>query len=418
MSRQTGAPPAILVTDANRGSAIAIIRSLGRRGWRVIAADSRPDSLGFHSRFVAGRVVYPDPQVDPPGMVAALLDAVRDHQVDLLVPVTDDVILPLSGAREQFAGACTIAMPERDQLEVVTNKLKTIELAQRLGVPVPATFMVQTVDDVRGLKTSLNWPVVVKPQVSRLYRDQVAVDVLEVTYARDLEHLLAIVRGFEGTCPVLLQEYCHGVGYGVELLAYQGRTLAAFQHRRLREVPVTGGASSFRESVALDPVLYDYSQQLLQALNWTGLAMVEFKVGPHAGPRLMEINGRVWGSLPLAVHSGMDFPARMTELYLSGPPGDAREPDTDYRLGVRSRDLEKDLVWIVKVLAGRQSYPFLPMPPRWRALTALLGLFNPRHRLDVQSLSDPVPGLVEVPKIVRKLVSKRQEVRQLQEATQ
>ena len=63
---------------------------------------------------------------------------------------------------------------------------------------------------------------------------------------------------------------------------------------------MTGGASSYRESVALDARLLEDSVRLLQALRWTGLAMVEFKVGAD-GYHLMEINGRVWGSLPLAV---------------------------------------------------------------------------------------------------------------------
>ena len=87
-----------------------------------------------------------------------------------------------------------------------------------------------------------------------------------------------------------------GDGIGVELLMDHGRPLAAFQHRRIQEVPPTGGASALRESVELDPDLYDHAVALLRELGWTGLAMVEFRRGADGVGNLMEINGRVWGS--------------------------------------------------------------------------------------------------------------------------
>jgi predicted ATP-grasp superfamily ATP-dependent carboligase len=205
----------------------------------------------------------------------------------------------------------------------------------------------------------------------------------------------------------LLQEYYRGSGQGVELLMHQGRPLAAFQHKRLREVPVNGGASAFRESVPLEPDLYRHSVRLLEALNWTGLAMVEFKVGTE-GPKLMEINGRVWGSLPLAVRSGMDFPARLAELYLYGSP-DETPTASRYRVGVRARNLELDMVWIASVLRGKRRYPFLGMPSRRQGLAALLGLLNPASKFDILSLEDPGPGLAEIVKIVGKFRSKLKE---------
>ena len=42
----------VLVTDAGRGCSIATIRSLGRAGYKVIAGDADPRSIGFRSRFV------------------------------------------------------------------------------------------------------------------------------------------------------------------------------------------------------------------------------------------------------------------------------------------------------------------------------------------------------------------------------
>jgi predicted ATP-grasp superfamily ATP-dependent carboligase/thymidylate kinase len=395
--------PTILVTDAGRGSAISIIRSLGRRGWRVIAADSLPRNPGFRSRFAHQQLLYPMPQAGPRQMVETLHQAAREHSVDLIIPVTDQIILPLSEARGRFEGISKVALPSAAALQVVRDKQKTLELAERLGVPGPRTRIVYTAEEAVACGRDLGWPIVLKPQRSVLFREK-TFEFFGVGYAGDPEALLKQMRRFEHRCPVLLQEYCSGTGVGVELLLHEGRPLAAFQHKRIREVPITGGVSALRESMALDPVLYRHAMRLLEALNWTGLAMVEFKVGA-GGPKLMEINGRVWGSLPLAVLSGMDFPGRLADLYLHGPPRSQKQPDTSYRVGVRARNLELDLVWIARVLRGRRRYPFQAMPGRRQALAALCGLLNPTCKSDIFSLDDPAPGFAEMFRIGTKIAA-------------
>ena len=165
----------------------------------------------------------------------------------------------------------------------------------------------------------------------------------------------------------------------------------AFQHRRLHEVPISGGASALRESVALDPRLLGHSVRLLAALRWTGLAMVEFRLGSE-GPVLMEVNGRIWGSLPLALKSGVDFPLGLARLYLDPEP----EPEAAANgaaLGVRSRNLRLELVWIASVLRRRRRYPFLAAPPRRDGLVAALRLPLPGDGFDVLCRDDPAPGI-------------------------
>jgi predicted ATP-grasp superfamily ATP-dependent carboligase len=396
--------PRVIVTDAARGSAVSIIRSLGRRGAHVIAADSDRRSPGFFSRFAAERLLYPKPDANPGAVVETLHRAAVERDIDLIVPVTDDVIVPLSEARERFAGVCSLAIADADALAATRDKLATLELARSLGVPTPRTALVSTVAAARHEAASLGWPVVLKPQASRVYgADRTTLEAMNVTYADGFDMLDERMRRFEGRCAVLLQEYCTGEGFGVELLADRGRPIAVFQHHRLREVPTTGGASSYRESVALDPVLYAYSVRMLEALEWTGLAMIEFKAGPK-GPMLMEINGRVWGSLPLAVQSGVDFPAGLLDLFLGRNGHRNGGPALNgYRVGMRARNLELELLWIGSVLRGRPRHPFLGHPPRRAALRAAAELVSGPGGFDMADPEDRKPALVELVKIVRKL---------------
>lgn len=401
----TGRPRHILVTDASRGSAIACIRSLGGRGWTVTAADADRRSPGFRSRYATHRLVYPDPTVDAEGMIDRIHGAVASARVDVVLPVTDDVGLPLAAARERFDGLTRLALPDPGVLELARDKAATIAVAERLGIPVPATRTVADGASAVAVADELGWPVVIKPQVSRATRDDGSVDAFTVSYAGDLSALRARVDALEGRTSVLLQRWSPGVGVGVELLAHEGRPLAAFQHRRLREVPVTGGASSLRESVPLDPVLLGHATRLLAELSWTGLAMVEFRITPN-GPELMEINGRVWGSLPLAVRAGMDFPGRFVDLLLDGPPPPGVPTATDYRIGVRARNLRLDASWIGNVVTGRRQFPELPFPPRRAGALAAVSLLDPRIADDLLTRTDPGPGVAQLVAIARDVVGK------------
>jgi predicted ATP-grasp superfamily ATP-dependent carboligase len=393
--------PTVLVTDADRGSALSIIRSLGRRGWRVIAVGENPASIGFRSRHASECLVVPSPAREPARFVESVFEAATSRRVDLIIPVTDAVILPLHEERGRFRGISRLALPEdADALRAVTDKSRTLELAASLGVPAPRGVLATSAETALRGAESLGWPVVLKPRSSRVLHDREAVESFEVSYAGSPDDLLQSLDRLDGGCGVLVQEYCGGVGRGVGLLMHEGRPLAAFQHRRMHEVPITGGASSLRESEPLDPELYEYSLRLLGALRWTGLAMVEFKAGA-SGPKLMEVNGRVWGSLPLAVMSGVDFPALLGSLYLTGPPGDGVPPQLTYRAGVRARNLALDVTWILTTLGRKRRFPFLPAPSRGQGVLGLLGLFHPRDRFDVQSLADPGPGLAEIPQIIR-----------------
>jgi len=402
------ARPRILVTDAGRGSAVAIIRSLGRRGAYVVAGDSEQDSPGFRSRYAAERVVYPPPRRAPAAAAARILDAAASLGIDLVIPVTDDVLLPLAGMRDAFDRVCAVAAPGPEELDAVTDKAATVELARRLGVPVPRTALADTVDGALAAADELGWPVVVKPRRSRRVNGAASMAAFEVAYADGPARVAEAVSRAGGA--VLVQEHWPGEGHGVELLLREGEPVAAFQHRRLREVPFTGGASSLRESVPLDPALLDHALRLLDALRWTGLAMVEFKLGPR-GAALMEVNGRVWGSLPLAAKSGVDFPALLAELHLGRPLPVPAEANGGYRVGVRSRNVPLELAWVGSVLRRRRRYPFLPAPPRRRALAVAARLLDPRDGYDLLERDDPRPGLAELRRVALAAVRGRRRAR-------
>ena len=120
------------------------------------------------------------------------------------------------------------------------------------------------------------------------------------------------------------------------MLAQEGRVVASFCHRRLREYPVSGGPSAACESVR-DERLTRYASAVIRELGWTGVAMVEFKKDDDY--RLLEVNPRFWGSLPLATLAGINFP----HLLCRQAMGETVSAAPKYRSGVRLRFLTLDL---------------------------------------------------------------------------
>ncbi len=401
MKTTNGPDKTILVTDAGRSCSIAIIRSLGRAGYNVIAADSTGKSIGFRSRFSNEQMVYPPPDAASAEFADFLLTYVKNRKIDLIIPVTDLVIQAIISKRESFEKFSQLALPPNELLATVTDKSKTLEMAENLGIPVPKTVIVSNSSEAMQSADEFSWPVVLKPIASAKTNTDNNVESFSVSYASSPESLRNLMKNYEHKCKVLMQSYHQGSGTGVELLMHKGEPIAVFQHKRLREIPISGGASSFRESVVLDAELYSYSLAILKKLQWTGLAMVEFKViGTQAV--LMEINGRVWGSLPLAVASGVDFPLLLAKLYFDGRDSIPNYTKNSYKVGLRCRDVQRDLMWIVNVILQRQKYPFLAMPKRLEAIKAIAGFFNPWNKFDLFAIDDPKPAFAEIPQIINK----------------
>ena len=150
------------------------------------------------------------------------------------------------------------------------------------------------------------------------------------------------------------------------------------------------------ESVALDPPLLDHAERILEALKWHGVAMVEFRRDARDGvSKLLEINGRFWGSLQLAIDSGVDFPYLLYRLAVDGDI----DPVFTYRVGVRLRWWLGDLDWLLIRLRERGS-----LAQRLHALQQFLRPAGRATRAEMLRNDDPAPAIRELSQYAQALV--------------
>ena len=390
--------PAILVTDGDQRAALAIVRSLGRAGYRVFVCSPRRRSLAGASRHCRAEATVPEALRDPSGFVEAVGRLTESWNIGVLLPVTEASLLALLPARERFPKAC-IPFPDAGMFERVSDKAALLEIAASLGIPVPAQAVLRRRTDLSKLGLDqLRFPLVLKPyrSVAGEGEGEQSRVKLGVRYAADPSQLAAVVAGLpSGAFPLLLQQRLVGPGQGVFLLRWGGATRAVFAHRRIREKPPSGGVSVCAESVPADPGLVSQAERLLRHFGWQGVAMVEFKLDAATGTAyLMEVNGRFWGSLQLAIDAGVDFPRLLVSAALGDPP----EPVSGYRIGVRTRWWWGEVDHLLARL--RRSDTDLALAPgtpgRWRALAEFLASsWHPGTRNEVLRRDDPRPFFQE-----------------------
>jgi len=154
--------------------------------------------------------------------------------------------------------------------------------------------------------------------------------------------------------------------------------MALFMHKRLREYPVTGGASTLRVSM-WNKRLAKYSIKLLKEMKWQGVAMVEFKLDEKNGSaNLMEINRKFWGSLPLTINARVDFPYLLYRYLVEKenfkPPS--------YKLNAKQRWLMPgDILWLYSSIVNTHNV-FTSI----KDFTASFSVAD-----DIVSLDDPAP---------------------------
>ena len=359
------------------------------------SASHIPNQINHYSRYCRASLIYPDPLADENGFLSWCMALLAQNQYKLIIPVTERTVAPLARLQDKH-GVGHLTLPGSQALEIVLDKARTLALAETLAIPTPRSVVISDMLALEEMRTEYPFPVVLKPTHS-IGKHAGIRKQLRVEYAFNANELTRKIEHFLRYGPVLLQSYFRGQGVGIELIARHGEILFAFQHLRLHEVPLTGGGSSLRKSVAIEPELLEASRKLVSALKWHGVAMVEFKWNPmDRSYCLMEINGRFWGSLPLAIAAGADFPAMLHELYSTG----GIKPRPPARVGVYCRMLSRDLYWHEMVLRRDGRPELVHFPGLGQMLREALLVFSPRHHFDVQQWRDPVPGLVDLGRIV------------------
>ncbi len=366
-------PAVVLGIDTPIG--LAIIRDLGRHGVKVYGIARGEGAPGLASRHLHRGLMRAD------DVLAQLRHLGDEIGPAALFAIAETDIMALNQARAQLP-TYRFMFADAARMERVLRKDLTYAAAAAVGIFVPRTWHPASIDGCATAADQACYPVVLKwadPNAMLRPLRQAGMALQKAEYCADAQALMACLRRYQplGRYP-MVQEYCAGHGLGQFVLMKDGQALCQFQHQRLHEWPPEGGTSTL--CVSLPPQrhaeLMRRSVALLRELAWQGVAMVEYRYDPVTGrAALMEVNGRFWGSLPLACQAGAHFPWHCYQAYALGQEVEA----APYAAGVRCRYMTAETRRLLRVLS-------------WRELASYLWEFvRPRSGYFIFDWRDPMP---------------------------
>jgi predicted ATP-grasp superfamily ATP-dependent carboligase len=381
-----------LVTGASY-RALAVVRSLGRRGVRVRVVRSDEHGLAQISRYAGGRLSWPA-EADDDHRLRYLLDLADRERLRgwVLIPTHDEEAALIARHRDALACSYLVTTPAWETLRAAYDKRFTHAVGAEVGLDQPWTVFPNgeaALEQAQG-----HFPVVVKPA----YKP--CANRLTVDKAWRADDPDALRRLYREACslldPRILMVQQLVAGNGDSQLSYaalcsNGEVVASLAACRRRQYPMDFGRASSHVETIDDPGLERDATRLLGALRFTGMVEVEFKRDPASGANLLlDINPRAWGWQSLGARAGVDFPYLLWRL----ASGD-RVPRTRAVPGVRWVRGSTDVLAVAGELAGGR----LSLRDYARSLRGPLefAVFAP---------DDPLPSLAG-PLLTARLVARR-----------
>ena len=342
---------------------LTIARSLTKSGIDFVCMGYKGFyNCAFYSKSVKNRrLINKHPLTHPNAFARQLLKMVEADDIDFIFPLgphEDHVIL---NHLDEFTDISELAYnPSARRASL--DKGRTLAIAQDLGIPIPKTlslskFMDSTID--------MKYPLIVKPKVA----NYAWIHAELITGKKEMQSFLR--RSIDKE-PFLVQEYVPGNGYGFFALYNKKRNLVAyFMHNRIHETLGWGGFSTLSKS-HYDERLRSLGERLLKNLSFSGVAMVEFRKDIRSGEFiLMEINGRYWGSLPLAISAGVDFPSLHCKYWnrnIETPFSSVRDVCCQWLLGGEG-------IWLGSIIRNRNlTLPNYPPPSLFTAIRDVVSI--------------------------------------------
>jgi len=398
----TAARSKVLVVDGQTNQALACVRSLGRAGHEVYVASDRRWPLAAWSRYCTAAFRLAGETV--PAFADLRAWAARAG-VSLVLPLTERSCVLCDAARPAWQQAgITVGCAPSETLLQAFDKSRVIARAATCGVAVPPTEFPDSLADCHAAADRVGFPCVVKARRSSVLTAAGFLrDPGPAYVASHAELDGAVTPRRQGDEWPLIQAWVPGQGKGVFALCDHGRVVTWFAHERLRDVQPSGSGSSLRRSTRTDPRLRGPAERLLAALQWHGPAMVEFRDDGGRCPWLIEVNGRFWGSLALAIAAGVDFPLLWVRMLEGG--GETVTAPQGYREGVIVRWLWGDVKRFLHILRGRPAGFPASYPRRSQGVRELVGRQPAGTRSETWDRGDPWPAVGEWVEGLRELLA-------------
>lgn len=373
--------------------ALALARSLGARDVRVIYL-THDTPLPSWSRFVDETVRWSGPS--DAGALAFLMEAARSRRWEgyLLVAAGDLEVRLVSQHRAALSTHYQVVLPDWGSLCWVCEKPLLYQRADELGVRVPLTYKLASIEQAKSLRPT--FPVVLKPNMGGGNNSFSKAKVVRADDSAALVAALGDAIAQVGAENVVVQEMIPGGGesqFSYVALWNKGEPVAEFTARRARQYPVDFGYTSTFVEVVDAPEASEAARATLRSIGFCGLVEVEFKRdGRDNSLKLLDVNPRPWSWFGLCASAGVDLGAMLLDVARGRPVDQPPRP----RQGAAWSYLVRDMIGGVR-LAMRGD---IGVSDYVRSLGKV-------RSWATFAWNDPRPGLIDLPLTAWRVLTRR-----------
>jgi D-aspartate ligase len=290
--------------------ALGIVRSLGSKGVPICVMDDEL-SISRHSRYCGEFVKVPHMR-DGRVAVDRLLELAPKLGLQgwVLYPTREELVAAISQHRDELSELFRVPTPEWQCVKWAWDKRNTYKLARELDIPIPATYYPESIGQLSELD-GIDAPFALKPAIKEHFFYATKAKAWRANDHAELRTLYQKASKFARKGEIMVQELIPGGG--TQQFSYcaffrEGEAVGKMVVRRRRQHPLEfGRASTYVETID-EPLLEEFSERFLRAIDYYGLVEIEYKLDPRDGEyKLLDVNARTWGYHALGAKSGVDF---------------------------------------------------------------------------------------------------------------
>lgn len=327
----------IFVLDGRSLASLAIVRSLGEKGFEIQCGEEFSLNLTSFSKYVKKSWVYPSPDLFPDKFIEEIKKITVKEKFDMIIPIRDATTLLIAKYADDLSQITNTFVADYDAVKLLQDKGETLKIAKKCGIPHPKTFFPEE-KEIADIIQDLPEPALIRARISSGSRGIAYVGKRDTF----LEKYNIIKKDYGEP---IVQEYVKRRSYcsACILLDDHSNEVASFTYEKVKEYPLSGGPTVVGYSCN-NPEAKNYAVQLLKAVGWKGVAEADFIIDQEGIPILLEINPRFWMPLNLAIKSGVDFPYLLYQLAHGHPITTIPE----YPIGFKYRwVLPNEVLWLL-----------------------------------------------------------------------
>ncbi len=275
----------VLLTLGRLPKGLELARCLHGAGHRVLVADPFSLHLSKPSRAVSTSFVVPSPVADQAAYLDALVDIVRDEQVDLVIPVSEEV-MHVSLLHGRLPKITTLLCEAHETLLSLHDKFAFVDICGRAGLRAPETHLGNSADAMKLME-----------RVDTVAKARFGCSGAKLHYFKAGERLPDALR----TPEWVIQEKITGREVSTQSVCSDGEVLGHVTYRGLIYSGTVSVAFERIDELSIEA----WTRQHVSTTGFSGFTAFDFIIDEAGTPWAIECNPRLTSGIHFFDHADL-----------------------------------------------------------------------------------------------------------------